>query len=622
MVSIFGRSQTVNGYANVTAISGTTLTVASVDETAHTFEDGNQIIIMQMQDNCIGSNTTNVSTFGNLSAIQSAGLFEVFQIISHTEVAGLPATIVVDHIPHNTYNINANSSVQLITYRLYGSPDYVTTSNMSAKTWNGTTGGVLAFQVTGVLTLSHNLTVNGLGFRGGAASTNFYSGGTGCSTTEFIRTSNHTRAGAKGEGIYRTSTTDFLYASGRLLNGGGGGSERINCGGGGGGNYSTGGLGGVGWSCGGPGGGGLGGASFSTNISASRIFMGGGGGGGQQNDSQGSAGGSGGGIILVKAGSIITTGACGGRVISANGTTVTGNANDGQGGGGAAGSIVIQANSFSILGTCALTVSANGGRGGTANTSTHAGGGGGAQGVVIYSLAQPTTNVVTQTNNGAGGCNNNSNPCTDPAGTATGTNNAGIIANGATPLPVEFLSFDVQPTSVGKANLVWRTATEKNSHYFEVQKSFDGLLFDSIGHVKGNGTTSEQHHYSFVDYLITANTEQYYRLRQVDFDGSYNYSPLVFFRCNNIVESDVSIAPNPNEGNFKLKIKNTSPALQGKVFVYSLVGIEVFSADFMVDPETAEIELDVNQNLVAGIYVVKVDLLNQTLTKKLIVSLQ
>jgi hypothetical protein len=122
--------------------------------------------------------------------------------------------------------------------------------------------------------------------------------------------------------------------------------------------------------------------------------------------------------------------------------------------------------------------------------------------------------------------------------------------------------------------------------------------------------------------LITANTEQYYRLRQVDFDGSYNYSPLVFFRCNNIVESDVSIAPNPNEGNFKLKIKNTSPALQGKVFVYSLVGIEVFSADFMVDPETAEIELDVNQNLVAGIYVVKVDLLNQTLTKKLIVSLQ
>lgn len=619
-VSFVTLSQTVNGYANVTAISGTTLTVASVDETAHTFENGNQIIIMQMQDNCIGSNTTNVSTFGNLSTIQSAGLFEVFQIISHTEVAGLPATIVVDHVPHNTYNINANSNVQIITYRLYGSPDYVTTANMSAKTWNGTTGGVLAFQVTGVLTLAHNLNVNGVGFRGGAVSTNFYSGGTGCSTTEFIRTSNHTRAGAKGEGIYRTSNIDFLHASGRLLNGGGGGSERINCGGGGGGNYTTGGLGGVGWSCGGPGGGGLGGASFSTNISASRIFMGGGGGGGQQNDSQGSAGGSGGGIILVKAGSIITTGACAGRVISANGTTVTGNANDGQGGGGAGGSIVIQANSFSILGACALTVSANGGRGGTANTSTHAGGGGGAQGVVIYSLAQPTTNVSTQTNNGAAGCNDNSSPCTNPAGTPTGTNNAGIIANGATPLPVEFLSFEVKPNSVGKANLLWKTATEKNSNFFEVQKSFDGLSFDSLGFVYGSGTSSQQQHYSFIDYLVTANTEQYYRLRQVDFDGTYKYSPLVYFKSNSILESDFSIAPNPNTGNFKLKITNTSSSLRGKAFVYSLLGIEVFTADFAVNADTAEIELGVDQNLVPGIYLVRLDLINQSLTKKLIVT--
>lgn len=620
MLAVLGKSQTVNGYANVTAISGTTLTVASVDESAHTFEDGDEIIIMQMQDNCIGSNTTNVSTFGDLASVQSAGLFEVVEIVSHTESAGLPTTIVVDHTLHNTYNINANSSVQLITYRLYGAPNYTTTSNMSAKTWNGTTGGVLAFQVAGVLTLAHNLNVNGLGFRGGAVSANYYAGGTGCSTTEFIRTSNHTRAGTKGEGIYKTATTNFLYAAGHLLNGGGGGSERINCGGGGGGNYTAGGLGGVGWSCGGPGGGGLGGVSFSTQISASRIFMGGGGGGGQQNDSQGSAGGNGGGIILIKAGSIVTTGACGGRVISANGNTVTGLTNDGQGGAGAGGSIVIESSSFSILGTCALTVSANGGRGGTANTSTHAGGGGGAQGVVIYSAAQPTTNVVTQTNNGAGGCNNNSSPCTDQAGSATGTNNAGIIASGATPLPVEFLSFFVESNAVGKANLNWRTATEKNCNFFEVQKSADALQFDSIGYVSGNGTSSVQHRYSFIDYSVLENSEQYYRLLQVDYDGSYTYSPLVYFKSNSFVQSDVQIVPNPNTGNCKLTVTNSSPSRRGTLKVYSSVGIEVFNSEFFVNPETAQIEFELNQNLVQGVYLVRLDLLNQSIIKKLVVT--
>lgn len=618
--SICSVSQTVNGYANVTAIAGTTLTLASVDETAHTFEDGDEIIIMQMQDNCIGSNTTNVSTFGDLAAIQSAGLFEVLQIVSHTEVAGLPATIVVDHIPHNTYNINANSSVQIITYRLYGSPNYVTTSNMAAKAWNGTTGGVLAFQVNGVLTLAHNLSVNGLGFRGGAVSTNYYSGGTGCSTTEFIRTSNHTRAGAKGEGIYRTSVTNFLYASGHLLNGGGGGAERINTGGGGGGNFTTGGLGGVGWSCAGPGGGGLGGISLASQIAATRVFMGGGGGGGQQNDSQGSAGGNGGGIILVKASSIVTSGACTGRVISANGNTVTGLSNDGQGGGGAGGSIVIQTTAFGILGTCALTVSANGGRGGTANTSTHAGGGGGAQGVVIYSLAQPTTNVVTQTNNGAGGCNNNSNPCTDQAGSATGTNNAGIIVNGATPLPVKLLSFDVSPNSVGKAKLIWETATEKNCDYFEIQKSTDAYLFDSIGITGGSGTSSVQHRYVFTDYSATENSECYYRLKQVDFDGSYYFSPLAYFKGNQFAKSDLQIIPNPNDGHCKLKITNSSSSPHAKVCVYSSVGTEVFNSDFSVNPESAEIEINLQQNLLPGIYLVRLDVIDQSIIKKLVVA--
>ncbi|HOZ88057.1 MAG TPA: hypothetical protein PL029_09875, partial [Bacteroidia bacterium] len=65
----------INAYAAVTAISGTSLSVSFVNETYHSFENGGYVILMQMQDNVIGTNTTNASTFGDLGSIQSAGLF-------------------------------------------------------------------------------------------------------------------------------------------------------------------------------------------------------------------------------------------------------------------------------------------------------------------------------------------------------------------------------------------------------------------------------------------------------------------------------------------------------------------------------------------------------------------
>src|SRR5688572_17807298 len=107
-VSHFFAQNPVNAYANVTGIAGNVLTVNNVNEAFHSFEDGQSIIIMQMQDNVIGTNTTNASTFGNLGSIQSAGRFEVAQILSHTEVSSLPNTITLAGPLVNTYNINAN----------------------------------------------------------------------------------------------------------------------------------------------------------------------------------------------------------------------------------------------------------------------------------------------------------------------------------------------------------------------------------------------------------------------------------------------------------------------------------------------------------------------------------
>tara|TARA_B100000809_G_scaffold263609_1_gene317261 strand:+ start:5592 stop:6149 length:558 start_codon:yes stop_codon:yes gene_type:complete len=144
-----------NGYAKV----------SNVDEINATFEDGDRVIIIQMQNDVIGS-TGNNASLGSLGAILSAGLFELATISPHTEVVGLPNSITVSSTLLNAFNTGANSSLQIITYPTLGSPDYVTTSNMSAKSWNGNTGGVLAFNVNGVLTLAYNIEVNEDGFRG------------------------------------------------------------------------------------------------------------------------------------------------------------------------------------------------------------------------------------------------------------------------------------------------------------------------------------------------------------------------------------------------------------------------------------------------------------------------
>ncbi|MCU0359897.1 MAG: T9SS type A sorting domain-containing protein [Bacteroidia bacterium] len=600
---IWGQAQIINAYADVTAISGQTISVASVDEAGDTFEVGEAVILMQMQSDCIGSNTTNVATFGDLGSIGSAGVYEIRYISSLTESAGLPVTLVLNSALSNTYSIGAASRVQVISFPLFGSPNFTTAGNYVAKAWDGTTGGLLAFQVNGTLTLANNLSANGCGFRGGSASANFYSGGTGCTTTEYIRTSNHTRAGRKGEGIYRTTNINFLHARGKLLNGGGGGSERINCGGGGGGNFTTGGTGGIGWSCTppGPGGGGLGGLSLSAQISAFRIFMGGGGGGGQQNDSQGTAGGNGGGIVLIKASAIITSGACAGRSISANGNSVTGLTNDGQGGGGAGGSIVLEVGSWSIAAGCQLTVSANGGNGGTANTSTHAGGGGGGQGVVIYSSAQPTSNLSTLTNNGTPGCNNNSNPCTNLAGAPSGSNGNGVFSGLNNPLPVELSTFYLQRKNAS-VQLHWETSSEKSNLYFEVQRSANTEDWQTLTRIEGANTSSIIRQYEYLD-KDAPNDLTYYRLKQMDKDGSFQYSTILFADGTETDGIHVSIFPNPVEEELTLKISSEAMIRISQLEIYNSKGQRVYE-----HPKSAlndvfqEKEVNLVQNLEPGLY--------------------
>ncbi|MEO5642170.1 MAG: T9SS type A sorting domain-containing protein [Bacteroidia bacterium] len=598
-LSVFSQTP-VNAYAKITAIAGTSVSVNNVNQAFASFTSGQYVIVMQMQDNVIGANTSNNASFGNLSAIQAVGKYEVAQIASITG-SPTPTSITLTAALTNTYNISVNSSVQLISYPTLGSPNYTTTSTISAVPWNGNVGGVVAFLVNGALTLNHNITVDGAGFRGGSKNTP--NGYTGCDATTYV-TGIATRYAGKGEGIYLNTNAAFNGARGRMLNGGGGGND-VNAGGGGGGNYSVGGDGGNGWVPAGtgcsPGVGGLGGISLSGQISGGCVFMGGGGGGGHENDGLGSAGGNGGGIILIRANSLVVSGSCT-RSISANGITPANAANDGSGGAGGGGSIVLNIASYTIAGTCPLAISANGGKGGNSVTSgAHGGGGGGGQGAVIFSGAQPGPNITTQTNAGTGG--SSCSGCTVENGVpGGGPNNTGIFVNTNNPLPVELINFTAQLNG-NRVDVTWQTASEINNDYFIVERAADSQTQTELGTVDGNGTSTQMHSYSFPD-LAPNPGMNYYRLRQVDFNGSIYYSDWVAVEFMPSA-TYVSIFPNPSEGTVNVQFSGYEDELIS-VSVIDVTGRIIEKKQLNISTHEQLLNIDITKQP-AGIYFISIN---------------
>ena len=202
----------INIYTNVTAIGGANVTVGS----AAGFAVGDKIMVIQMKGATI--NNVNNATFGNISSLNTAGQYETRTI---TVIAG--NVITANSALVNVYDV-ANGFVQVVRVPTYCQP--VVNTTLTCGAWNGTTGGVLAFDA-GTLTLNSDINVTALGFRGGTFTSNFFC----CSSNVFAGPTN---GGQKGESI-----SNWLVGldknKGKHANGGGG-SNCGNSGGGGGGN--------------------------------------------------------------------------------------------------------------------------------------------------------------------------------------------------------------------------------------------------------------------------------------------------------------------------------------------------------------------------------------------------
>ena len=168
-------------------------------------------------------------------------------------------------------------------------------------------------------------------------------------------------------------------------------------------------------------------------------------------------------------------------------------------------------------------------------------------------------------------------------------------------VPVELISFTALLNG-NNINLEWQTATETNNSGFEIQKAKD-KEWESIGFVPGYGTTSERHHYSFIDDNVSSGLYQY-RLKQIDFDGLFSYSKTVELEITSSLEYQL-YQNYPNPFNPSTKISWYLP-VSGNVAlrIFNAIGKEIKT---LVDDEFLEAGSHsslfiVNSSLPSGVY--------------------
>ncbi len=146
--------------------------------------------------------------------------------------------------------------------------------------------------------------------------------------------------------------------------------------------------------------------------------------------------------------------------------------------------------------------------------------------------------------------------------------------NGGT--PVELVSFSANYIN-GVVKLNWITASELNNSGFEVERKSEYTQWKEIGFVKGSGTTTETKTYSFSDHLSGVNENKlFYRLKQIDYDGSYKYSNEISVKINNTPASFELSQNYPNPFNPTTTIKYKVPIDAYVILkIYDEVGNEI-----------------------------------------------
>jgi uncharacterized delta-60 repeat protein len=190
----------------------------------------------------------------------------------------------------------------------------------------------------------------------------------------------------------------------------------------------------------------------------------------------------------------------------------------------------------------------------------------------------------------------------------------GIAAygNDAGALPVSFLSFNGVINN-GVSVLNWSTTNEVNNKGFEVERSYDGVNFSDIGFVTGKGNTASVNNYTYTDTKVLSGSN-YYRLKQIDLDGTFMYSSVILLDYSKF---GWSILGNPVTNNSWIQLQLDKPSTVS-IQIISLNGTVIQTINpGNIAAGTYSFPLNLNSTA-AGMYVVKLMVNNTIYTKNIV----
>ncbi|MCY7410821.1 MAG: T9SS type A sorting domain-containing protein [Chitinophagales bacterium] len=182
------------------------------------------------------------------------------------------------------------------------------------------------------------------------------------------------------------------------------------------------------------------------------------------------------------------------------------------------------------------------------------------------------------------------------------------------PLPIELVYFSAA-CSKQTVELDWSTASELNNDYYVLERSSDNLHFASIGTVDAAGNSSSAKNYSFIDQNPLMGGA-YYRLKQVDFNGSSTFSKVQSVSCNS--ELGIFIYPNPSETETILQIQS-SEKTNAVCEIMNVSGNVVFKKEIQLLQGSNELQID-ESHFAKGIYDVSLVSRNKVVHTLLVVQ--
>ena len=201
----------------------------------------------------------------------------------------------------------------------------------------------------------------------------------------------------------------------------------------------------------------------------------------------------------------------------------------------------------------------------------------------------------------------------------TSTGETGWPASMTNPLPVEFLFFSATVES-RSILLNWATASEETNSHFEVERSIDGENFTQIGEVTGSGDSKERIDYDYFDYEVPQGIATfYYRLKQVDYDGKYEYSKTVAALGSSLEPLEIIVRGNPFREEMTVTLSSTNDESM-QIRILDLQGRELYASSHQVYQGMNDLDVTNLGHLMAGTYLLNLSSPTMNQTRRVIKS--